>query len=275
MHQTHTVTFTLKGGKGMYLNSLPGRLLLCVFLLGPTTASAALPLITDDTGTQGTGKYQLEASGTWLTDKKNEGGEGVRDIHSLVAAVFTAGVAETLDVMVTVPYVWTETKESGTITKNNGFSDTLMEAKWRFYEKHKLSLAIKPGILIPTGDTDKGLGNDHVGYSAFLISTAEAEPWSFDANLGYLYLPNSAKDRTNIWLGSLASRYVLAERWKIVGEIGATRNTDSADSSYPVFAQLGLIYSPKDYLDLSAGYLFGINDAAVDQSVRAGVTVKF
>jgi hypothetical protein len=259
----------------MHLNNLMERLLLCVFLLGPTTASAALPLITDDTGTQGTGKYQLETSGTWLTDKKNEGGEGVRDIHSLVAAVFTAGVAETLDVMVTVPYVWTETKESGTITKNNGFSDTLMEAKWRFYEKHKLSLAIKPGILIPTGDTDKGLGNDHFGYSAFLISTAEAEPWSFDANLGYLYLPNSSGARSNIWFGSFASLFAAAERWKFVGEIGASKNSDSSDSTNPVFTQIGLIYSPRDYLDLSAGYLFGLNNAAVDQSVRAGVTVKF
>jgi hypothetical protein len=259
----------------MYRNSLPGWLLLCALWFAPAKVWAAHPLITDDTGTQGTGKYQLEAAGTWLTDKKNEGGEGVRDINSFGTVVITAGVAESLDVMVTVPYVWTETKESGTSTKSNGFSDTLMEAKWRFYEKQKLCLAIKPGILIPTGDTDKGLGNDHVGYSAFLISTIDTEPWAFDANLGYLYLPNSAKDRTTIWLGSLASRFAMAEQWKIVGEIGASRNTDSADSSYPVFAQIGLIYYPKDYLDLSAGYLVGLNNAAVDQSVRAGVTVRF
>ncbi len=67
----------------------------------------------------------------------------------------------------------------------------------------------------------------------------------------------------------------MAERWKIVGEVGATRNADSTDSSYPVFAQIGLIYSPQDSLDLSAGFLFGRNDTEVDQSVRAGVTVRF
>jgi hypothetical protein len=259
----------------MHLGNLMERLLLCVFLLGPSTASAALPLISDDTGTQGKGKFQLETSGTWLADKENEGGEGVRDSNSFATVVFTAGVAETLDVMVTVPYAWTETKESGAITRNNGFSDTVLEAKWRFYEKQKLSVAIKPGILIPTGDMDKGLGNDHIGYSAFLISTAEAEPWSFNTNLGYLYLPNSTGARSNIWFGSFASLYAVAERWKIVGEIGASRNTDPSDSTNPVFTQIGLIYSPTDYLDLSAGYLFGLNNAAVDQSVRAGVTVRF
>ena len=259
----------------MYLNSLMGRFFLCVFLLAPTTASAALPLITDDMGTQGKGKFQLETSGTWLTDEENEASGNVRKTSSLATVIFTAGITETLDVMVTVPYVWTKTNESGKDTRDSGISDTLLEAKWRFYDKQKFSFAIKPGILIPSGDADNGLGTDHVGYSAVLISTVDAEPWFFDANLGYLYLPNSSGDRTNIWLGSLASRFAIAERWKIVGEIGAARNTDSTDSSYPVFAQIGLIYSPRDYLDLSAGYLFGLNNAAVDQSVRAGVTVRF
>lgn len=259
----------------MCFKGLCGQLVLLAIMLAPAATWAAHPLITDDTGTQGTGKYQIEASGNWQTDKENEGGERVREIDSFVAVVFTAGVAETLDVMVTVPYVWTETEESGTITRNNGLFDTVIEAKWRFYDKQKLSLAFKPGILIPTGDADKGLGTDHVGYSAFLISTVDAEPWFFDANLGYLYLPNSSDDRTSRWFGSLASRFAVAERWKIVGEIGATRNAASTDSSYPVFAQIGLIYSPQDSLDLSAGFLFGLNDAEVDEAIRLGLTVRF
>jgi hypothetical protein len=31
--------------------------------------------------------------------------------------------------------------------------------KWRFYEKDGLSFAIKPGIILPTGEEDKGLGD--------------------------------------------------------------------------------------------------------------------
>jgi hypothetical protein len=259
----------------MCFKGLCGQLVLFAIMLAPAATWAAHPLITDDTGTQGAGKYQLEASGNWQTDKENEGGERVREIDSFATIVFTAGVAETLDVMVTVPYVWFETKESGTITKNNGFSDTVIEAKWRFYDKEKFSVAIKPGILLPTGDGDRGLGTDHVGYSAFLISTVDAGPWSFDANLGYLYLPDSSEDRTSRWLGSLASRFAVAERWKIVGEIGAARNPNSTDSTYPGFAQIGLIYTPKDSLDLSSGFLFGLNDVEVDEAIRLGLTVRF
>jgi hypothetical protein len=236
---------------------------------------AAHPLITDDTGTQSKGKFQLEATGTWLTDQEETDGEGVREIGSLAALVFAAGVSETLDLMVGVPYVWTETKEAGQTTRENGISDTVIEAKWRFYEKEKFSMAIKPGILLPTGDEDKGLGTGHIGYTAFLISTVETKPWAFDANIGYLYLENRHQERVNLWFASLATRFAVSEQWTIVGEIGATRNADTEDSSHPAFAQAGFIYSPSDDLDLSLGFLAGLNDAEVDQSIRAGVTIRF
>jgi hypothetical protein len=237
-------------------------------------AFAAHPLITDDTGTQGKGKFQLEATGTWLTDQENTGGEGVREIGSFAALVLAAGVSETLDLVVGVPYVWTETKEAGQITRDNGISDTVIEAKWRFYDKEKFSMAIKPGILLPTGDENKGLGTGHVGYTTFLISTFETEPWAFDVNLGYFYLENRLDERVNLWFASLATRFAVSERWTIVGEIGATRNAD-ANSSHPAFAQAGLIYSLSGNLDLSLGFLAGLNDAEVDQSIRAGVTIRF
>jgi len=248
---------------------------LTVPLMAAGTAFAAHPLITEDTGTQGKGKFQLEASGTWLTDQEDKDGVGMREITSFAAIAFAAGITEILDLMISVPYVWTETKEAGTKTKESGLFDTLIEAKWRFYEKQKLGLAIKPGILLPTGDEEKGLGTGRVGYSAVLISTLDAEPWEFDANLGYLYLPNWSGERSNILLVSVASRFAVAEQWMIVGEIGAARNSDCVDNNNHFFGQVGLIYSPKDDLDLSAGYLLGLNNEEVDQSVRAGVTIRF
>jgi hypothetical protein len=238
-------------------------------------AFAAHPLITDDTGTQGRGNFQMETTGTWFTDQENKNGEGLREISSFATIALAAGIAETVDLIVCVPYIWTETREAETVTTENGISDTVMEAKWRFYAKQNLSLAIKPGIVLPTGDEDKGLGTGHFGYTTFLIATVETEPWAFYANLGYLYLENRVDERVNLWLGSIASRLSVSERWTIVGEVGAARNTDPAESSHPAFAQIGLIYSPNDHLDLSAGLLAGLSDSEVDQSVRAGVTIRF
>lgn len=244
-------------------------------LTGAEAALAAHPVLTDDTGTQGKGKLQLEATGTWITDQEHVGGAGVRAIGSLAALVFSAGLSETLDLVVGVPYVWTETKEAGQSTKDQGIADTVIEAKLRFYEKGLFSMAIKPGILLPTGEAEQGRGIGHVNYTAFLISTVHAEPWTFDANLGFLYLQNRLDERSNIWFASLATRFAVAEQWTLAGEIGATRNADPADSSHPAFAQAGLIYSPSDDLDLSLGFLAGLSEAEVDQSVRAGVTVRF
>lgn len=238
-------------------------------------AFAAHPLLTDDTGTQGAGNFQLEATGTWLSDQEDEAGEGVREVSSIAALVFTAGIAETLDVIVEVPYVWTETKEAGQITKNDGFFDTIVAAKWRFYDKQKFSLAIKPSILLPTGDEDEGLGTGKIGYSGTFISTLETEHWAFDLHLAYLHVENELDERANIWYGSLATRFTVDEAWTLVGEVGATRNADRTDSSHPAFAQIGLIYSPTENLDLSVGFLAGLSDSEIDQALRAGTTIRF
>ncbi len=259
----------------MDFRRLYGTFGLIAVMVLPAAAWAALPLITDDTGTQGKGKFQLETSDTWSTHQTNENGEGGREINSIADLTLTAGVSETVDISLDVPYVWIKTNEEGQTAKNNGFTDTVIAAKWRFYEKEKLSLAIKPGILLPTGDEGKGLGTGKVGYLVALISTVQLEPWEFDLNLAYYDLENKIDELNNIWFGSLAAHFKVAEAWAIVGEAGTRRNTDKDDSTYPSFAQIGLIYSPKDYLDLSAGLLVGLNNAEVDEAIRLGLTVRF
>lgn len=253
---------------------MKGFILMAV-LMGHTAAWAAHPLTTDDTGTQGAGKFQLEATGTWESDQEDEAGEGTRESSSFAVLVFTAGVAETVDLIAEVPYVWTETKEAGQTTRNHGFFDTVVAAKWRFYDKQKLSLAVKPGLLLPTGNDNEGLSTGKVGYLGTLIATVELEPWAFDLNLAYFNLENKVDERNNIWFGSLAARFEVTEAWTLVGEAGATRNADKTDSSHPAFAQIGLIYSPEEYLDVSAGLLMGLNDAEVDEAIRLGLTVRF
>jgi hypothetical protein len=244
-----------------------------VLTAGPTFA--AHPLITDDTGTQGKGKYQLEASGTWSMDKSNQNGAGTKETGNLSVVAFTAGVDDSMDLVVSVPYAWTATTEAGETTRQHGVVDTAVEAKWRFWEKNNISLAIKPGILLPTGDETKEFGTGKIGYSASLISTALIELWTFDLNLAYFNLENKVDERTSIWFGSLATRFKVTGAWTLVGEVGATRNADKTDSSNPVFAQIGLIYSPVENLDLSAGFLKGLNDTEVDEALRLGVTVRF
>jgi hypothetical protein len=259
----------------MYLSTFLGKPVLILLLFMPAAAWAALPLITDDTGTQGKGRFQVEASGTLNTDQKNETGETGREIKSIVDLTLTAGVSETVDLLVDVPYVWNKLNETGETARNDGFTDLVVAGKWRFYDKERLSLAIKPGILLPTGDEDKGSGTGHVGYFVTMISSVQLTPCAFDLNLAYYDLANKTDERNNIWFGSLAVRFKITGAWALVGEVGARRNADKMDSSSPSFAQIGIIYSPKEYVDLSAGFLMGLNDSEVDEAIRLGMTFRF
>jgi hypothetical protein len=252
-----------------------GKLILIILLVAPAVTWAALPLITDDTGTQGKGKFQVEASGAWSTQQTTENVQERREINSIADFTLTAGISEAVDLAVDVPYIWSNINAEDHITKNEGFADLIVAAKWRFYSKKKVSIAIKPGILLPTGNEDKGLGTGNVGYLVTLISTVQLEPWEFDLNLAYYDLENRVDERNNIWFTSLAAHFKIAEAWAIVGEAGASRNAEKDDGTDPAFAQIGLIYSPKEFLDLSAGLLMGLNSAEVDEAIRLGLTVRF
>jgi hypothetical protein len=87
-----------------------------------------------------------------------------------------------MDLVVGVPYLHVRTKERGSRSSQAGVSDVSVELKWRFFEESGWSLALKPGITIPTGDRDKGLGSGRVSPSLFLITTKEIEAWAFHLN---------------------------------------------------------------------------------------------
>ena len=248
---------------------------ISALLLFPGSGNAMHPLLTDDTGTQGKGKYQLEATATWNTDRDDAGGQGVREIGEIAGVVLTGGASDTLDLMVEVPYVWNETKEAGQTVRNDGLFDTVVAAKWRFFEANMFTLAVKPGITLPTGDETRGLGMGKPGYFAAFIATTEKEPWAFDLNLAYFDVQNDLDERANIWFGSLAVRYQVNGSWKIAGEAGVTRNSDKADSSHPVFAQVGCVYSLTEALDLSAGLFRGVTDTEIDAALRFAATMRF
>jgi hypothetical protein len=89
-------------------------------LLMPASAGAAHPLITDDSGTQGAGKYQLEINGQHDFDKETVAGAQVKTSANELAAALSYGIADTVDLVVGMPYQWNRTKENGVTT----FSDT-------------------------------------------------------------------------------------------------------------------------------------------------------
>lgn len=251
-------------------------LLFTIYFSLFTVSFASHPLITDDTGTQGKGKFQLEINGETSYDKEKESGITVKETGSEAAAVVSYGVLDNLDVVVGLPYQWNKTKEdSDVVSGEDGISDMSLEVKWMFYEKDGLSFALKPGVTLPTGDDGKGLGTGRMTYSMFFITTKEIEPWAFHFNAGYIRNENKADERKDIWHASLASTVAVMKDTQLVANVGAERNPDKSSTVDPAFILVGLIYSVSENFDIDFGVKFGLNKPETDRTLLAGMTVRF
>jgi hypothetical protein len=259
-------------------NVLVRLLVVLFFLMIATGAYAAHPLITDDTGTQGKGKGQFEFIGEYGYDK--EDGVTTKSLEAPTIPFLSYGITNVMDIVLGLPYQRVETEEGGASSTVRGISDASIELKWRFYEKDGLSFAVKPGLSLPTGDENKGLGNGKMSYSAYFITTKEAEPWAFHFNVGYVrneYKLQTDEDasRKDIWHVSLASQVEVVKDLNLVANIGMERNPDKTSNTNPAFILGGFIYSVADNLDLDFGIKGGLNKPETDISYLAGITWRF
>ncbi len=242
---------------------------------------AAHPLVTDDTGTQGKGKFQIEVNSEFSREKETIDGIRIKGTGGEIATIFSYGITDIADIVLGIPYQWFRIKEDGdTVEKEDGLSDISLELKWRFFEKEGLSFALKPGITLPTGDEKKGLGNGKMSYGLTFITTKELEPWAFHFNLGYTqneYKLQEDKDanRKGIWHISLASEVEVVKDLKIVANIGAERNPDKTSNTHPAFILGGVIYSISENFDINAGIKGGLNKPETDLTFLAGIALRF
>ena len=109
---------------------------LALCLLAAGAAHAAHPLISEDTGTQGKDRWQLELNGERYRDRVED--ETVNGKQA--AAVLSYGFAASADLQLGLPY-----RDDGT---QRGVSDASIDVKWRFYESGPLSFGLKPGITL-------------------------------------------------------------------------------------------------------------------------------
>ncbi len=248
---------------------------LFIVMISASVSSAAHPLITDDTGTQGKGKFQLELNAELSYDKEREDGLTVREKSGELGAILSYGINDSADLVVGLPYVWTKTRAGGETDREDGISDVSVELKWRFFEKDGLSLALKPGITLPTGDEDKGLGAGRITYSAFFITTKELDPWAFHLNFGYIRNENKHDERKNLWHASLASEVEVLKDTKLVANIGVERNPDRESNTHPAFILGGVVYSISENIDIDFGVKGGLNKPETDLTFLAGIALRF
>jgi len=213
-----------------------------------------LPLITDDTGTQGKGKFQLEFS----PELDHEDSKGIEQTIRQLQTTVSYGLVDTMDLIVNLPFQFITTKQSGVETKVDGISDVSVQFKWRFLERGGFSLALKPGASFPSGDAGKGLGAGKSGGSFYLIATQKIPPWAFHWNAGYGRNETTTEEETDIWYFSLATEFEAFKWLKLVANVGAERNHDKLEDTPAAFILGGLVFPVTKNLDLSFGVKGGL-----------------
>lgn len=250
----------------------PGLFALFLFAHWTDTALAGHPLLTEDTGTQGTGHVQLE-----LTHDLSHAKDAASDARTQrFNAVLSVGLAENLDAIAALPYERLTERLDAAAPTSEGLGDMEIAAKWRFYDKDALSFALRPGLGLPTGHEDEGLGAGHVTPSLFAVMTYARAPWTFHLHIGYTHTPHPAPDeRNHVSHASVAVEYKLSGSVRLVSDASLESNAERSGHPGVGSMVLGLIYSVSPNLDIDIGYRKGMTQPAPDQAWLTGLALRF
>ena len=218
-------------------------------------AWAAHPLITEDTGTQGAGRWQLELN---VERQKDDSARATQ-----WGTTLSYGLEDNADLQIGIPY-----------TVNQGRQDLAVDVKWRFHQQGATSLGLKPGITLPTGDEQRGLGTGKVTAGSLLILSYEPEAWSFHTHAGFRYSRNSVGDRESLLHYSASLWLKPTDKLKLVADLSFDTNPDRSSNNSLRQHVFGFIYSVTKDFDVDAGIRRG-NSPAIDRALMAGVTLRW
>jgi len=247
----------------------------------PCTALAAHPLVTDDTATQGSGRVQLELTGLAARARETHGGPTAVEESSEGALVATLGLHDAVDVAVMLPLAATRVAVGGVRQgATAGLGDLGLELKWRVAEAGGFSLAVKPGLTLPTGDPARGLGTGRPCAALLVAATRQAGSLSVHLNAGYgLDSYALAEERLehvrDVWQASLAAQGDLRPGLTLVGDLGATTGDERASRELGVFGLGGLIFAVDLRVDLDVGVKVGWKGGDRTLALLAGLAARF
>jgi len=231
----------------------------------PAAAAAFHPLIGEDTLFLGRDVKQAELGFEHAVTRG-----GAKLTTNAGTAVLSYGLFDRVDVLMSA--VWHGWTSRG--ISQSGIGDVGLETKFPVGEKAGWEFALKPGFSLPAGNEGQSLGAGKGGVWLYGISGRRSGAWEFWLNAGYLLNRNSLDERENIFKGSAAAVRGIAPKLKASAELAAETNRIKGSSSTPFISALGLIWSPYPTLDLDAGYRLGLTDAAADDTLLLGLTLR-
>ena len=255
-------------------------LLLSLLAIVSTPGLALQPLITDDTGTQGSGGNQIELAYSGFRQRMS----GSTDRLDALPFTYTRGVSETLDLFVSASYGRLRLSSADQATY--GVGTPSLGAKWRFYgtEESDTRMALKPEIFFPINGSSReedGFGTGKVsGNLTFILE--QRVPFGsvlFNALLGRNRIHGAFDDSdATISRLSIAPIWEVSEEWKLALDLRQRFARGSGTTVIEKYAEFGAIYSPSKDLDLALGIIGSSdnqNPRTTTQAATVGVTWRF
>lgn len=255
-------------------------LVMFVVLICPVVVFADHPLVTDEAETLAKGGFEFELNGEYAQNEEEEDNVKVEETESELEVEAAYGIMEDLEVYVQVPYVSVSEKVDGESEDASGVGDIETGIKYRFFEKDEFGLAVKPFVLIPTGDEEKGLGYGKTSYGIKFIASKEMDPIAIHLNVGYARLEYEIEEvkevsRNDIYGASLAVEWMAVKDLRIVGNVGIETNQVKEMDEHPAFALAGVIYEIGGGFAVDAGVRVGITEPAEDYAILVGLSYEY
>ena len=253
------------GSVSRYASTLGGSVIVVVYM--SNYLFSYHPLITDDSGVQGRGRYQYEFNFDYGYDKT----AGLKTYDLLLTNTFTYGFNDSTDIFVNLPYLCR--KENS--RSDRGISDVDIGFKYAFYRRDDFGLALKPSIILPTGEYERGLGSGKSSFNIFLIADKNLKDINVFFNLGYIANRNKLDEKEDLLHISIASDYRLKDDLKLVSNIKAETNPDKTSNKYLSLLLIGAVYSYSEDLDISFGVRRSLTEPETDLGFTSGITLRF
>ena len=220
-------------------------------------------MLSEDTGTQGRGNYELELGYDW---SRQDG-----DRVLLFQPQLSYGVSASVDVIAQPSWTWARSAGGA---HSQGAGDSNLDAKWRFYGSAPWSLGFRAGVGIPTARDDSGLPHDRLSPHAILVLTADSAPFTFNANLGVTHAPGISGRRSDLYHFSAAATLARSERLFFVLDAAVDSNPDLDGVKSQAVALAGVIYTLRPGLDIDAGFRGRVNASGPVQQWLLGITFR-
>jgi hypothetical protein len=178
----------------------------------PTFAQSSPPLLTNNPGTPGSGKWEINI-GFAMERLRHE------SLYEAPILDINYGLGERMQLKYEIPWLFLNEKEGGTI---NGPGNSEIGFKYRFLDEkpHGISMSVYPQFSFnnPTSSADRGLVDPGVKLILPLQIVRRFGPVGVNLEVGYSSIEHEADE----WLYGLAMGWPLSERFELLGEVNGT-----------------------------------------------------